>query len=209
MSRDVSLLEAALAGGPAVLRLYGWAPPCLSLGRFQQERGLNLEEARRRGWDVVRRPTGGRAVLHDQELTYAVIIPPEVVGDAGVRTTYAVLSERLHAGLAQVLPGAHPLRPGQASCRALPGVPNCFAVPTCCDTLAGGGKLVGSAQVRRGGALLQHGSILLRADRDAWRAVMGDPGRLVTLEELCGELPPLETLSAVLESCFRSSEPGE
>src|SRR5688500_17310665 len=86
MAADVALLGAAAReDAPPTLRLYSWAPAAVSLGRNQSLTGLNLEAARRRGWDTVRRPTGGAGVLHASELTYSVVLPPSVLGRAGVR----------------------------------------------------------------------------------------------------------------------------
>ena len=90
MALDVALLEAAARDTAApTLRFYGWAPRAVSLGRFQDGAAIDLDYARARGWDTVRRPTGGRAVLHHLELTYSIILPPSVLGGAGVRSSYA------------------------------------------------------------------------------------------------------------------------
>src|SRR5689334_21751812 len=92
MALDVALLEAAAReAAPPTLRFYGWAPPAVSLCRFQDVAAIDLDYARARGWDIVRRPTGGRAVLHHLELTYSIILPPSVVAGAGVRSSYSIL----------------------------------------------------------------------------------------------------------------------
>jgi lipoate-protein ligase A len=206
MAVDSALLEAAAAGSaPPTLRFYAWAPAAVSLGRFQNADGIRLEEARRHGWDVVRRPTGGRAVLHHRELTYSLVLPPSVVGGCGVRTTYAVLADALHAGLAALLGGAATPQAGASCAGRAVRQPNCFAVASECDTLARGGKLVGSAQARSGGALLQHGSILLDADRDAWAALFGEAGALVTLGELLGRVPEAGEVARAVARGFESA----
>ncbi len=227
MARDLELLEAAAAERlPPTLRFYTWSPPAVSLGRFQPEEGIDRDYRAARGWDLVRRPTGGRAVLHHLELTYSLVLPPSLVAGAGVRTSYAVLSRGLNAGLATLL-GRIPC-PNEAgacdvpvstqkisgsctaeetfvrSCTAPKGITNCFALASECDTLVPGGKLVGSAQVRHHGALLQHGSILLDAEPEAWTALFGTAGRLVTLRELLGAVPAQEVVERAVVAGFRS-----
>jgi lipoate-protein ligase A len=151
---------------PPTLRLYGWQPAALSLGRAQSAEGLRDPYAlRRAGIDLVRRPSGGRAVLHEFERTYAVIgrlrTPPFA---GGVLQTYDGIARALIRGLglfgvvAQSAAAPRSARPTGAAAVA------CFASPSTHEIVVSGSKLVGSAQVRRRGAFLQHGSILLRAD---------------------------------------------
>ena len=207
MAQDVSLLEAAVAGQvPPTLRLYTWDPPAVSLGHFQSTEAIDLQYAHQRGWDVVRRPTGGRAVLHQHELTYSVVLPPSVVDGAGVRTSYSVLVGALNAGLASLLQHVAFSRVAQTpTCDARSNrAANCFALASECDTVIPDGKLVGSAQVRRAGALLQHGSILLDAEPEAWTALFGTSGRLVTLRQLLGRQVPLGDVSNALLQGFSS-----
>jgi lipoate-protein ligase A len=201
MLTDVSLLfTAAREAIPPTLRFYAWHPPCVSLGRFQKPDGINLDAVWRQGWNVVGRPTGGRAVLHQNEVTYSIILPPSVVGAAGVRTSYAVLTELLNAGLRRLLPQTSELMPPSPCDSRANRTPNCFALTGEGDTVTAAGKLVGSAQARRQGALLQHGSILLDADREAWTEIFGACGRLVTLRELLGrEVRPSEVHRTLLD----------
>lgn len=200
MAVDSALLDAAAREevGP-VLRCYEWSPPCVSLGRFQGVEGIDLHYLRDREWELVRRPTGGRAVLHHRELTYALVLPPSVLRGVGIRSSYALLVDWLNGGLSGLLPVTErPDVPPACTARAS-GVANCFALAGECDTLVRDGKLVGSAQVRRQGALLQHGSILLDAEPEAWRALFGTAGRLVTLRQLRGrEVAPDEGAAAVI-----------
>jgi lipoate-protein ligase A len=206
MAVDTALLEAAAREElPPALRFYAWDPPCVSLGRFQRLDGIHLDELRRRGWDLVRRPTGGRAVLHRHELTYSVVLPPSVVGGVGVRTSYALLVECLNSGLASLLPHAAPAAPPACTARSSQEA-NCFALAGECDTLVRDGKLVGSAQVRRDGALLQHGSILLDAEPAVWTALFGTAGRLVTLRQLLGGAPTQERVAEAVMAGFRRAE---
>jgi lipoate-protein ligase A len=201
MAQDEALLQAAIAEQlPPTLRFYTWSPPAVSLGHFQTTDAIDVEYARRRGWDVVRRPTGGRAVLHQHELTYSVVLPPSVVDGAGVRTSYSVLVGALNAGLAPLLQDIVLAQPVQApACDARTNrAANCFALASECDTVIPEGKLVGSAQVRRSGALLQHGSILLDAEPEAWTALFGTSGRLVTLRQLLGRSVSPPEVSALI-----------
>jgi lipoate-protein ligase A len=204
MGLDEALLDAATAGasGPT-LRFYAWSPPAVSVGHFQRLDQVNLDYAAERGFDVVRRATGGRGVLHQHEVTYSVVLPPSVVGGAGVRTSYIVLTQLLNAALRRLLPetpnGA--LSTGAAArCDARENrTANCFALSSECDSVTPAGKLVGSAQVRRSGALLQHGSILLDAEPEAWERLFGQPGSLATLSALTGrEVVPEEVIDAIL-----------
>ena len=166
MAVDDALLATAAAGGPATLRLYRWAPACLSVGRNQVIRG-RLDRARlaRHGWELVRRPTGGLAVLHDAEITYAVAAPMDAVG--GPREAYRRISAALAAALRSLdldaagldAPAGAPAHPGRDDAR-------CFAGTSPGEVCVGGRKILGSAQRRSGSALLQHGSLLLRGSQD-------------------------------------------
>lgn len=209
MACDEALLEAAAAGADPVLRFYTWSPPAVSLGHFQNPDGVDLEYATRRGWDVVRRPTGGRGVLHQHEITYALALPPVVVGAAGVRTTHAVWTRLLAGGLRSFLGDRYAV-PGPAAVASGGGRPaNCFAAAATCDlVLVDGdlvGKVVGSAQARRRGAVLQHGAILLDAEPEAWTALFGEPGRLLPLSRLLGAAPDPLVVRAALCAALREA----
>jgi len=153
MRLDEALLDDALHSGRASLRLYRWDPPTLSIGRNQP-----LDAIEQRDVPIVRRPTGGQAVWHEHEVTYAVAAPIAVFGS--LREAYCDIHTRLAAALqalgidASLAPAHRPIRPS-----ARPG--SCFAASVGGEILVAGRKLVGSAQVRRGAAFLQHGSILL------------------------------------------------
>src|SRR5437763_12102382 len=161
MAVDEVLLDGIAAGSaPPTLRFYTWTPACLSLGYFQPFSVVNVEGCRGLGIDIVRRPTGGRAILHDRELTYSVALPASVLGhDGGVLPSYYRLSLALQEGLRRLgVPAT--LAPESAGSSAAHG-PVCFDRPSAHEILLQGRKLVGSAQMRRGGGLLQHGSILI------------------------------------------------
>ena len=166
MAVDEVLLDAVTAGtAPPTLRFYAWTPPCLSLGYFQPFDVVDVDGCWALGVDVVRRPTGGRAILHDRELTYSVVLPASVLGpDGGVLPSYYRLSLALQDGLRRLgVPAT--LAPESAGSSAAHG-PVCFDRPSAHEILLHGRKLVGSAQMRRGGGLLQHGSILIEPHMD-------------------------------------------
>jgi lipoyl(octanoyl) transferase len=178
MAVDHALLEAVQAGGRPVLRLYCWQPACLSLGRNQRALGVyDPAAAAARGIDIVRRPTGGLAVLHDSEVTYCVLAPVALLG--GPRTAYEAINHALVAALrtlgvgAELAGGAAPRSPVADTAEP------CFQAPGAGEVTASGRKLVGSAQRCEGRALLQHGSLLLGGSQDAVRALLvARPGPL-------------------------------
>jgi len=169
MALDEAMFMACEAGAaPPTLRVYGWQPPALSLGYAQSvSKEVNAEACRRYGIEIVRRPTGGRAVLHDDEVTYSVVMPiawPE--GSHTLTEHYRLIGLALahaftHLGLAVRL--ARPQRSVLQE-RQAPS-PACFAALSRYELSVSGKKLVGSAQKRGQHALLQHGSIPLRLDR--------------------------------------------
>ena len=168
MAVDEALLDGVAAGnGPPTLRFYEWAPPCLSLGYFQPFDVVDVAGCLRLGVDVVRRPTGGRAILHDRELTYSVALPRRLLGDDGaVLPSYHRLSLALERGLNRL--GAPVVLAPERTAQPGPDHgPVCFDRPSAHEILLDGRKLVGSAQVRQATAILQHGSILIepRIDR--------------------------------------------
>ncbi|HEX3629499.1 MAG TPA: lipoate--protein ligase family protein [Candidatus Dormibacteraeota bacterium] len=183
MAVDEALLDEVAAGGIPTLRFYAWSPPCLSLGYFQRFEVVDTDGCRSLGVDIVRRPTGGRAILHDRELTYSLTLPADRLGhDAGVLPSYYRISRALQAGLA-ALGVATTMAPESAAARSLDAGPICFDRPSAHEILLFGRKLVGSAQVRRENAILQHGSILIepRLERLAacLRLPAGTAGSLV------------------------------
>lgn len=169
MALDQALAEACAAGESApTLRFYRWHPPAVSLGRHQPISDIDAEAVAARGYEIVRRPTGGRAILHTDELTYSVAAPadePRVLGS--VMDAYLRLSNALLLGLRELGLEADK---AAGSVRAGPDVSAaCFEVPSAYEITARGRKLIGSAQSRRAGYVLQHGSLPL----------VGDIGRLV------------------------------
>jgi len=197
MAIDAGLLARADRTGSAFLRLYRFQPPCLSLGRNEPAAARYDRAAiARRGLDVVRRPTGGGAVWHEHEVTYAVAAPVATFGS--LRNAYRTIHERVVAALRSLGVEATlaPHRPPPSS-RILDHPASCFATPVGGEVLVAGRKLVGSAQVRKGSAFLQHGSILLAGSQQVVTAVSRKPqaastettlarvlGRPVTFEEV-------------------------
>ena len=197
MTIDADLLAETARTGRAFLRLYRFDPPCLSLGRHEPAAARYDRAAiARRGLDVVRRPTGGGAVWHEHEVTYAVAAPVATFGS--LRNAYRTIHERVVAALRSLGVEATlaPHRPPPSS-RILDHPASCFATPVGGEVLVAGRKLVGSAQVRKGSAFLQHGSILLAGSQQVVTAVSRKPqaastettlarvlGRPVTFEEV-------------------------
>jgi lipoate-protein ligase A len=207
MAIDHALLRAA-RDGAAFLRLYRWDPPCLSFGRNEPvSRRYDRDAIRRLGLDTVRRPTGGRAVWHDAELTYAVAAPLGMFGSLreSYITIHTVLADALRAlGAAVTLAAPRGKVPS-------PAAGACFAEPVGGELVAGGRKLVGSAQVRERGALLQHGSILLENEQDmVTRVTRGAaaPPAATSLGAILGRTVSFEDVAAAIAAHAPRAWPG-
>ncbi len=165
MAVDEAILESVYRGESLpTLRLYAWEPACLSLGHAQPYSEVNIQALAKNGWGVVRRPTGGRAILHVDELTYAVIAPenePRVKG--GVLESYLRLSEALLESLKILGLSPQAEENNQAGKKGKPN-PVCFEVPSNYEITVDGKKLIGSAQARRKEGILQHGALPLFGD---------------------------------------------
>jgi lipoate-protein ligase A len=205
MSLDQALLDDAARSGRACLRLYRWSPPCLSFGRNEPAaRRYDRAAIERLGLDVVRRPTGGRAVWHDREVTYAVAAPVAEFGS--LRESYRAIHARLAAALRRLgVPAV--LAPDSGKQTPLNGGA-CFAQAIGGEVTVGGRKLVGSAQVRQGAAFLQHGSILLDGSQDVVAAVSRQPTTVGSHTTLQAELGRPVTFAEVVEAiCDTWPEP--
>ncbi|MBD2361556.1 lipoate--protein ligase family protein [Anabaena minutissima FACHB-250] len=170
MAIDRWLLQQHLSGNyPSTLRFYTWSPPAISLGYHQRQYPEHWQNLTWKGQtlDLVRRPTGGRAVLHQGDLTYTVITS----GLVGNRLdNYQQICEFLITGWRAI---GIQLDYGTAG-RGYIHNPNCFGTATGADlVLPDGAKLIGSAQLRRGGAILQHGSMRLQPDAELFTQVFG------------------------------------
>jgi len=164
MAIDEAILHAIADGvGHPTLRFYQWDPPCLSLGYNQHYTEVDETACARLGYTWVRRPTGGRAILHTDELTYSVIAPasePRVEG--GIVESYRRLSTGLLAGLRAL--GADVFQAQTEKVRNSQKSGVCFDTPSNYEITVRGKKLIGSAQVRRRGMVLQHGTLPLVGD---------------------------------------------
>lgn len=204
MAADEAIAHAVGAGlAPSTMRFYGWSRPTVSLGYLQRSEGaVDLAACRRLGIDIVRRPTGGRAVLHARELTYSVAVPLDGAwGDLSVAESFSRVGEALVAGLRR-LGVAATIGGGKSARSDPPRTDVCFQLRRMPAILVSGKKLVGSAQRRWRRSLLQHGSILLGFDPAMQRAVFPDwrdpVGGVTWLGTLLGEIPCRDTLETAL-----------
>jgi lipoate-protein ligase A len=201
MSRDAAMLDEVRRGGAPTLRLYQWSRPTLTLGRFQDADEVDHDACERHGVDVVRRPTGGKALLHGGDLTYAVALREPGGPTSTVDGVYRLLARPLVDGLRALGVTAAVARHDG------PAGPVCFATQQGADLRVGDRKVCGSAQVRHGGVVLQHGSILLRRlPFDETDLVHGDLERAqlraatATLEELGAPSDPRAVADALAQA---------
>lgn len=220
MRRDEAMAEACAIDGVPRLRLYSWQPYTLSLGHNQSDAGIDSGVLAARGYEIVRRPTGGRAVFHAEEITYAVAMPS---GGAGIHETYARITDALRRGLETL--GVRDLefsrsQPDFREHYTLEESESCFSASALNELTWHGRKLVGSAQRRYGSILLQHGSLLLddahleiidllypgheASRREALRKRLAE--RTATLRDLLdGELPRFTPIAEALRDGFAAT----
>lgn len=220
MAVDEAIQRAHAAGdAPPTLRFYRWRPACLSLGYFQGAEQVDFARLRERGLGFVRRPTGGRAILHDRELTYSVVARednPRVAG--GVVESYRRISAGLLAGLVRLGVPARTAPPLPGEERPHSRNAACFDVPSDYELTVDGRKIVGSAQTRRLGTILQHGTLLLAVDCVALydlfqvrsaetraRLVADLEGRVVALGDVLGREVRFEETAAALREGFATA----
>lgn len=207
MALDEALMSRARETGEWTLRVYSWSRPTISFGRNEAAlRHYEPQRIRARGLAVVRRPTGGRAILHDREVTYSVTAP---VADAGdLRASYDRINRLLLSGLARL--GVEARVAVRETRGATPGPAPCFNEPWGGELTLGGRKLAGSAQWRSDGALLQHGSILVEDDQSVLTEFWTDPPAAIpapaTLAAALGRAPGAEDLFGVLSTAVRELE---
>jgi len=213
MAVDEALIEAVDAGtSPGVVRFYRWRPACLSLGFSQPFAVADAAFCAANGVSLVRRPTGGRAVLHQHELTYSVAAP---LGrgrfGTDLQAVYRDICRALVAGLRQAgVPAGLAGAPAGGMTNPTAAVP-CFIGPAAGEVVANGRKLVGSAMRKIGNSILQHGSILEGWDGRLQAGCLGlaDDRALraavVTLAELLGAVPEPATLIAALKAGFSAT----
>jgi lipoate-protein ligase A len=212
---------------PPTIRFYQWSPPAVSLGYFQNlKKEINVKVCQEIGIDIVRRPTGGKAVLHDQELTYSFIIKENdpLVNDS-ILETYKKISGGIIRGLsylgikAELVPLRGKLennllgRSDKARIHHLDFKSICFSVPSQYEVQVEGKKIVGSAQVRKGGVVLQHGSLLIKLEKDKLFSVFNFPSvqireklkskfKATSLEEILKRKIDFSELSNILPRGF-------
>ncbi len=201
MARDSALIARAAATGESVFSIYSWERPTLSFGRNQRALGQYRRE--RIGdcqLDVVRRPTGGRAILHHREITYSVAAP--LRESESLRDAYERINLILLAGLSRIGIDASIARGGKA---IEPGASPCFQLPSDGEVMADGRKLVGSAQWRGDSAFLQHGSILIDDDQSTLASLGAEgseaaalPTAPATVRALIGRAPESAELAAAM-----------
>ena len=218
MAVDEAILEATGRGeAPPTLRLYSWDPPCLSLGYAQPNSDVDRHLLSSFGWDLVRRPTGGKAILHADELTYAVIGPhaePRLAG--GVIESYQRLSAALLSALGLLgIPAESLENPGRSYQEATHN-PVCFEIPSHYEITYQRKKIIGSAQARRQDGILQHGSLPLSGDLTRITQVLAYPDnanrqiaaerlvtRAVTVEAALGYQIEWETAAQAFATAFQ------
>jgi len=220
MRRDEAMAQACAIDGIRRLRFYSWRPWTLSLGYHQKDDTIDRDLLQRRGYGLVRRPTGGRAVFHAEEITYAVAMPS---GGSGIHETYARINAALHRGLEFL--GASGLefsrtQPDFRQHYAMEESASCFSASALSELTWHGRKLLGSAQRRYGSILLQHGSLLLgpahleiidllhphleESRRADLRRRLAE--RTATLDEtLSGGLPSFDTIARALGRGFAAT----
>jgi lipoate-protein ligase A len=198
MALDEALMARARSTGEWVLRVYSWSARTLSLGRHQSARAAyDPATVDRAGIAVVRRPTGGRAVLHDCEVTYSVTAPAT---DAGaLRESYRRINRLLIDGLRSL---GVDVEIAASAREPKPDLSPCFERPSSGELMARGRKLAGSAQWREHGALLQHGSILVDGDQAPVSTLLRSPtepaAAPATLRALLGSAPAVDDVAAAL-----------
>jgi lipoate-protein ligase A len=211
MARDSALQARAARTGETVFSIYSWTRPTLSFGRHQPAAGLyDVEKIRSANVDVVRRPTGGRAIFHHHEVTYSVTAPAKEA--APLRETYARINCILLDGLGRLGVNVELASPTERA--SAPSTRPCFEAPAEGELVARGRKLVGSAQWRDDAALLQHGSILVDDDQSLLPLFAASGSGAAddsipppaTLRTLLGRSPDIAEVASALFDAVRSRE---
>ena len=217
---EAILMQVAKGESLPTIRFYAWNAPTISIGYFQRiDRDIDSEKVRSRGFDIVRRMTGGRAVLHDRELTYSVMAPGDhPFARSSVVESYRLLSLGLRKGFINLGVHAEVVSLAEESERAkfaTLGSAACFDSPSWYELVVEGKKIAGSAQVRAHGGLLQHGALLLdlepddlfdvllfRDDRERERIRAEFDLRAVSVRQLTGRAVSYEEAAAAFADGF-------
>jgi lipoyl(octanoyl) transferase len=199
MAVDEAILEAVVKGESLpTLRLYSWEPACLSLGLAQPVQDVDRSALAQHGWDLVRRPTGGRAILHTDELTYSVTArqdEPRVSGS--VLESYSRLSLALLAALNRLSLPARADKEYALPEGSRPNAAVCFEVPSNYEITVNGKKLIGSAQARRKEGVLQHGSLPLCGDLTRITQALAYPDKIARAQAAARLLDHAATIEMV------------
>jgi lipoyl(octanoyl) transferase len=220
MALDEALLDWHSEGLlPPIVRFYGWTPATLSIGYFQQvKKEINMEEVKKHNLGFVRRPTGGRGVLHEHELTYSIIVSEDYPNmPVTVTEAYRVLSEGLLIGFQNLGLDAYSSIPDtdeKKSDLKKPKSAVCFDAPSWYELVVEGKKVAGSAQTRQKGVILQHGAILLDLDEDKLVSLFNYPSEAVKarvrrgLPEKAVAINRLREIPATMEECVAAFKNG-
>jgi lipoyl(octanoyl) transferase len=208
MALDEALMERAAESREWICRVYSWSEPTVSFGRNQAAaRHYDPAKLAERDLSAVRRLTGGRAILHHREITYSVAAP--VFDAGGLHESYLLINRLLVNGLGSL--GIPVSIAGTRPQAMVPGPIPCFDHPSAGELIAGGRKLVGSAQWRAENSLLQHGSILIDDDQpwltDLLREPTAGPPPAATLRNLLGEPPSLTQVARAIFSAVEREDP--
>ena len=217
MALDEALLRSVAEGSaPTTLRMYDWHPTTLTLGFAQPAADVDTDSMNAEGWDLVRRPTGGSAVLHVDELTYALTARAyEPLLSEGLLESYRKISQALLAGLNRLSVSAVGDRTSGKSSSAKQRNPVCFETPSNYEITSQGKKLIGSAQARKYGGILQHGTLPLHGDitrvtralkfptpEDRNAAAARLTARASTLESVLGYVPEWTSVAEAITQGF-------
>ena len=198
MDYDSFLLEEAIKeqSKQPVLRFYGWKPACVSLGRNQKENNINSEYCKCNGIDIVKRVTGGRALLHDDEVTYSFICPAEILQNGeSVIQSYKEISSAIIKGF-QTINIELDFGGGK---KKEASHDYCMLLSTGADLAFNGKKLIGSAQYRTQGYILQHGSVLFNYDKNIIEQIFHEKTQdtITCLKEINSEITRQDIILAM------------
>ena len=206
MKMDIAILDNSIETlSVPVLRIYQWNPPAVSLGRYQDTSGIDLDYCNKNKIDIVKRPTGGRAVFHQGDITYCFVVNQELIEEGhSVNKSYYEISSALITGLKKLgLDGLDISSSG----RAYTKYNACMAVTTGADVIYNGKKVAGSAQLRKNNYILQHGSVLIEQDFSRTARIFNISEELlncVNLGEVVKEDLTYEILSESIKEGFES-----
>lgn len=208
MQEDSNLLDFAIENSlkKPIFRLYGWSPACVSLGRNQSSENVNVEYCKRNNIEIVKRLTGGRALLHDKEVTYAIILPVSFLNNGEtVISSYKEISAILinsfkYLGIEVDFP---------QNKKVNSKFDYCMSISTGADLSYQGKKIIGSAQYRKQGYILQHGSILMDFDEDKIETIFNEniaPDSITTLNSINPDITVEMLIEALKQSYYKFCE---